>query len=71
MSLDIEGIDAEIILDINFNNLKIKYLSFEHLHLEENRQNVLDHLNNSHYKFLGLGVDYNGFDYLYINENIK
>jgi FkbM family methyltransferase len=69
LSLDIEGIDAEIILDINFNNIKLKYLSFEHLHLEENRQNVLDHLNDNNYKFLGLGVDHNGYDYLYINGN--
>ena len=67
LSLDIEGIDAEIILGMNFNNLKLKYLSFEHLHLGHNRDSVLAHLNNNNYKYLGLGCDYNGFDYLYIN----
>jgi hypothetical protein len=71
LALDIEGIDAEIILDINFDNLKLKYLSFEHLHLENNRDNVLNHLNNNNYEFLGLGVDHSGFDYLYINRAYK
>jgi FkbM family methyltransferase len=69
LALDIEGIDAEIILDINFNNMNIKYLSFEHLHLGDNRDNVLSHLTNNNFEYLGLGVDYNGFDYLYKNKN--
>lgn len=71
LALDIEGIDAEILLDINFDNLKLKYLSFEHLHLGENTENVLKHLNNNNYEFLGLGVDHNGYDYLYINGRLK
>jgi len=69
LSLDIEGIDAEILLDIDFNNLKLKYLSFEHLHLGIHRPNVFTHLENNNYKYLGLGVDYNGYDYLFINGN--
>jgi FkbM family methyltransferase len=68
LSLDIEGIDAEVLLDINFNVLNIKYLSFEYIHLENDRDNVLNHLKNNNFKYLGLGVDYQGFDYLYINE---
>ena len=67
LALDIEGIDAEILLDINFNNLKLKYLSFEHLHLGEYKENVLNHLKNNNYEFVGSGVDHNGYDYLYIN----
>lgn len=71
LSLDIEGIDAEVLLDINFNNIKIKYLSFEHLHLGESREAVLNHLKNNNFEYLGLGVDHNGFDYLYINGRYK
>ena len=71
LSLDIEGIDAEVLLDINFNDLKLKYLSFEHLHLDQHKENVINHLNNNNYHFLGLGVDYNGYDYLYINGRFK
>ena len=71
LALDIEGIDAEVLLDINFSNLKLKYISFEHLHLGNNKENVLNHLKNNNYEFLGLGVDYNGYDYLYINRSFK
>jgi len=71
LSLDIEGIDAEIILDIDFDNLKLKYLSFEHIHLGDNKKNVLKRLSNYDYEFLGLGVDYKGYDYLYINGRLK
>jgi FkbM family methyltransferase len=70
LALDIEGIDAEVILDIDFKNLKLKYISFEHLHLGEQKDNVLSHLRNSNYKFLGSGIDHNGYDYLYVNESI-
>jgi FkbM family methyltransferase len=68
LSLDIEGIDAEVLLDINFNNLKVKYLSFEHIHLGEKREAVLNHLNNNNFEYLGLGVDHNGFDYLFVHR---
>ena len=68
LAMDIEGIDAEVILDTDFNNLKLKYLSFEQSHLGNNKNNVLDHLKNSNFNFLGVGIDYAGIDYLYINE---
>ena len=71
LALDIEGIDAEILLDINFNNLKLKYISFEHLHLGEYKENVLNHLKNNNYEFLDSGLDHNGYDYLYINRRFK
>jgi len=71
LALDIEGIDADVLLDINFNNLKIKYISFEHIHLGNYKENVLNHLENNNYEFLGLGVDPNGYDYLYINGRFK
>jgi len=71
LALDIEGIDGEILLDFNLNNVKLKYISFEHIHLGQYKENVLNKLTNNNYKFLGLGVDHNGYDYLYINGNFK
>jgi hypothetical protein len=71
LALDIEGIDSEVLLDINFNNLKLKYISFEHLHLDDYKESVLNHLKNNNYDFLGSGVDVNDYDYLYINERFK
>lgn len=71
LALDIEGIDAEVILDFDFNKVKLKYLSFEHLHLGENRDNVLNYLKNNNYIFLGNGIDASGYDYLYLNGVCK
>jgi FkbM family methyltransferase len=68
LALDIEGIDSEVILNINFDNLKIKYLSFEHLHLGSNKNKVLEYLKKNNFNYLGLGIDHDGYDYLYINE---
>jgi FkbM family methyltransferase len=68
LSLDIEGIDAEVLLGMDLNHLTLKYLSFEYLHLGEKRETVLNHLKDSKYEYLGVGVDYKGFDYLYINK---
>jgi len=67
LALDIEGIDADIILDINFDNLKLKYLSFEHIHLGDKRNEVLTHLKKNNYEYIGVGVDHNGYDFLYKN----
>jgi FkbM family methyltransferase len=69
LALDIEGIDAEVILGLNFNNINLKYLSFEKAHLENNRDNVLNHLTSNNYEFAGKGIDDdNIYDYLYINK---
>jgi FkbM family methyltransferase len=65
LSLDIEGIDAEVLLSIRFDLLKIKFLSFEYIHLGDKDIIVKEYLNNNNFKYIGEGVDYNGFDYLY------
>lgn len=70
LSLDIEGIDAEVILDLNFDNIKLKYLSFEYIHLGNDAEAVLSHLINNNFKYIGTGVDYNGYDYLYKKQKI-
>jgi FkbM family methyltransferase len=71
LSLDIEGMDSEILLDLNLSNLNVKYISFEYVHLGQNEKNVLNHLENNNYSFLGKGIDYNGFDYLFINNRFR
>ena len=64
LALDIEGIDAEIILELDINNINLQFISFEYIHLGQNMSNVIKHLEKK-YIFLGKGVDHNGFDYLY------
>lgn len=67
LSLDVEGIDSEILLDINLN-LKISFLSFEYIHLGDQENNVKEYLINNNFEYIGKGVDHNGFDYLYKNK---
>jgi FkbM family methyltransferase len=64
-ALDIEGIDAEILLDIDWRNINVEYVSFEDIHLGRKRIAVLRHLGRSGYMFVGSGLDTNGFDLMY------
>ena len=65
LSLDIEGIDSEIMLDLKLDNIKVKYISFEYIHMGDNLEDVKKHLENNNFEYIGKGVDHNGFDYLY------
>ena len=65
LSLDIEGIDSEIMLDLELDNIKVTYISFEYIHMGDNLEDVKKHLENSNFEYIGKGVDHNGFDYLY------
>jgi hypothetical protein len=65
LSLDIEGIDAEVLLDTNLKKINVNYISFEHLHLGEDKEKVLSHFQNSGYVLIGNGIDHSGYDWLY------
>jgi FkbM family methyltransferase len=65
LALDIEGIDAEILLEIDFNKVSPVYLSFEHIHLNDKKEKVLHHLEENGYTYVGSGMDHNGYDLLY------
>lgn len=65
LALDIEGIDAQIILDIDFENINIKYLSFEYIHMGTDLEIVEHYLNKNNFEYVGVGADHNGFDHLY------
>jgi len=68
LSLDVEGIDGELLLDIDFQKLNINFLSFEYLHLGDKEKSVKEHLINNNFKYIGIGLDHNGYDYLYRNK---
>jgi FkbM family methyltransferase len=65
LALDIEGIDTEIILDINFIDNNIKFLSFEYIHMGDKLDKVNKYLNENNLEFIGKGIDHNDFDHLY------
>lgn len=70
LALDIEGVDAEVILDTNFERLKVQFLSFEHLHLGHHHNQVMEHLRTQNMRHIGAGIDHNGFDLLYQHNTI-
>ena len=65
IALDIEGMDAEIILDTDFSKFNINFISFEYIHLGEKSNDVYKHLEKCGFYHVGYGVDHNGYDYLY------
>lgn len=68
LSLDIEGIDAEIILDLSLKNINVKYISFEYIHLGNQLDSVKNHLQNNNFIYKGKGIDHSGYDYLYVKK---
>ena len=65
LALDIEGLDAEVILDTNFRDMNVDMVSFEHLHLGAQKQAVADHFKKAGFGKIGGGIDHNGYDHLY------
>lgn len=65
LSLDIEGIDAEVILDTDFKSMNVSLLSFEHLHLGSKLDECRSYVVECGFEYVGKGVDHNGYDYLY------
>jgi FkbM family methyltransferase len=65
LSLDIEGIDADVLLDINFHKVNVKFLSFEYAHLGSKTRLVQQYISDNKFKYIGIGADYNGLDSLY------
>ena len=62
ISLDIEGIDSEIVLDINFNTINMKYISFEYIHMGNKLEEVKKHLLDNNFYYI---ADCFNYDYLY------
>jgi len=65
LALDIEGIDAEIILEIDWASHPCKRVSFEFLHLGKSARAVYDRLRNAGYFCTGWGLDVNHYDLMY------
>ena len=70
LSLDIEGIDAEILLDTDWSRVNCNLLSFEHLHIPAQlHQTITNHLNDCGLFYVGPGIDVHGYDTLFGRKN--
>ena len=65
LSLDIEGIDCEVVLETDFSKFDIQFLSIESLHMGIAIDSVYVHLKKCGFEFVGSGVDWNGYDILF------
>ncbi len=65
-SIDIEGMDYDVIQDIDLKKFKIKNFSFEHLHLNLNKKiNIFKKFLKFNYSYNGPGIDHNNFDWTF------
>lgn len=64
-SIDVEGMDSEIIFDFDFSQIFCEYFSFEYLSLGNKEKDVLSKLRKDGFVFDGIGVDVHGYDWLF------
>ena len=59
--IDVEGLDAELVLTFNWSKYNIKKIDIEHLHLGDKKQEVFDLFEKMNYKQIN-GSDLHGYD---------
>ena len=64
-SLDIEGLDGDIVLEIDLKKINCEYLSFEYISLGKQEKDVLKKMRDNNYIFDGRGIDVCGYDWLF------
>jgi FkbM family methyltransferase len=70
LALDVEGIDFEILFNLNLKNINIKNISIETLHINKLRKKKLArHLLKNGFVYKGKGFDVNGYDTLFSKSN--
>lgn len=66
LALDIEGMDFEVLYNLNFNKVNIKHISFEHLHLSFIQKiKIVFKLTAHNYFFSGMGFDIRNSDWMF------
>ncbi len=71
LSIDIEGLDYDVLLSIDFSKFIIKNISVEYLHLTSfQKKNLIKFLYRNGYTYCGFGYDHNNFDYLFKKKKI-
>jgi hypothetical protein len=71
LAIDIEGVDAEVLLGTPWRELNVQRLSFEYIHLNEQMRQVDAHLRCSGFVPAGRGLDAFGLDRLYVRPRSR
>ena len=69
LSIDIEGLDYDVLMSIDFTKFSIDNICIEFLHLTKfQKKNLINFLSKKGYSYYGYGYDHNNFDYLFIKK---
>ena len=72
LSIDVEGADFDIMMDIDLNKFNIINVSIEYLHLTSNqKKKILNKFLKNGYSYNGFGVDHNNIDWLFTKKKSK
>ena len=74
LSIDIEGMDFDVLINLDLSKFKFKNISFEHLHLSFfQRIRIVSKFFKNGYYFTGMGFDIKKSDWMFskgANKNI-
>ena len=68
-SIDVEGLDYKIFMDINLKKFDIYQFSIEFFHLnKDQKKNIIKKFIKNGYSYNGFGIDHNNLDWLFIKK---
>lgn len=68
-SIDVEGADFDIMMDIDLKKFNIKNISIEYLHLTKKQKKIIiNKFISSGYSYNGFGIDHNNIDWLFTKK---
>ena len=71
LSIDIEGLDYDVLMAIDLSKYNITNISIEFLHLSKKQKRcMINHLLKYGYSYFGYGYDHNNYDFLFVKKKI-
>tara|TARA_B100001059_G_scaffold150826_1_gene150686 strand:+ start:6695 stop:7399 length:705 start_codon:yes stop_codon:yes gene_type:complete len=68
-SIDVEGLDYKIFMDIDLKKFNIYQFSIEYFHLNKNqKKDIIKKFIKNGYSYNGFGLDHNNLDWLFIKK---
>ena len=68
-SIDVEGADFDIVMDIDLKKFNIKNISIEYLHLSKKQKKIIiNKFISNGYSYNGFGIDHNNIDWLFTKK---
>jgi FkbM family methyltransferase len=68
-SLDVEGLDYKLIMDLELSKYNINNISIEYMHLNFNqKKKIVNKFISNKFTYNGFGIDHNNFDWLFSNK---